>query len=110
MFGRVLPAYGFYCRHLRNLKLRDIETRYEREEGRPALVAEDVDTLELAGASLGVDPDSGPCVRLNQVKNAFIHGCRAASSGHPYIRSIGSREICLAGNDLTGASQEIERA
>jgi hypothetical protein len=108
MFGKVLPAYGFYCRHLKNLKLRDIETRYEQQEGRPALIAEDVDGLELAGANFAVDTDSGAGVRLKQVKGAFVHGCRAASSSHPYVHATASHDVYLTGNDLRRASKEME--
>jgi hypothetical protein len=110
MFGKVLPAYGFYCRHLKDLKLRDIETRYEQKDGRPALIAEDVEGLELAGGSLAVEPDSGASVRLRHVKSAFLHGCRAASSSHAYVHATGSSDVYLTGNDLRRASKEIESA
>jgi polygalacturonase len=110
MFGKVLPAYGFYCRHLKDLKLRDIETRYEQKDGRPALIAEDVEGLELAGGSLAVEPDSGASVRLRQVKSAFLHGCRAASSSHAYVHATESSDVYLTGNDLRRASKEIESA
>jgi polygalacturonase len=46
MFG-TLPAYGFYCRHARNLTFRNVETRFESPEARPGLVTEDVDGLRV---------------------------------------------------------------
>lgn len=48
MFGP-LPAYGLYCRHVRNLRLDHVELDYDRPEPRPALVCDDVDGLRLEG-------------------------------------------------------------
>jgi len=44
MFG-VLPAYGFYCRHARNITFDHVETSVARPDQRPALVSEDVEGL-----------------------------------------------------------------
>lgn len=46
MFGTT-PAYGFYCRHVRNLLLSHIQLTYNQPEHRPALVCDDVDGLRL---------------------------------------------------------------
>ncbi len=46
MFGP-LPAYGLYCRHVRNLRLDHVELTYDRPDHRPALFCDDVDGLTL---------------------------------------------------------------
>jgi polygalacturonase len=46
MFG-TLPAYGFYCRHVTGLKLRDVSLRTERPDARPAVVCDDVKDVVL---------------------------------------------------------------
>ena len=48
MFGK-LPAYGLYCRHARNLSLRNVRTSVAAADPRPALVCDDVKELELKG-------------------------------------------------------------
>jgi polygalacturonase len=48
MFG-VLPAYGFYCRHVAGLKLRDVRLSTERPDARPAVVCDDVKDVVLDG-------------------------------------------------------------
>ncbi len=55
MFG-TLPAYGFYCRHVRNLRLRNIETTFEKNDARPALVCDDVKRLELTNCDFAGAP------------------------------------------------------
>ena len=42
-FG-VLPAYGMYARHVRGLTVRNVNFSFMVEDGRPAVVLDDVDT------------------------------------------------------------------
>ena len=37
----VLPAYGIYARHVRNIKLSGIKLKYEVVDKRPAIVLDD---------------------------------------------------------------------
>ena len=37
-----MPAYGFYIRHVRNLKMHDVQTSFMKEEGRPPFILNDV--------------------------------------------------------------------
>ena len=41
MFG-ILPSYGFYIRHVRDLQMRNIRVAIEQEDGRPAFMLDDV--------------------------------------------------------------------
>lgn len=51
MFG-TLPAYAFYCRHVRRIHFRDVQVRTAQPDSRPALVTEDVEGLRISGAPL----------------------------------------------------------
>jgi len=42
MFG-VLPAYGIYCRHAKNVQLDHVQLTWEKPDARPPLVTEDVE-------------------------------------------------------------------
>ena len=42
MFG-VLPAYGFYCRHVRGLRMENIELTTATKDERPSVIKEDVE-------------------------------------------------------------------
>lgn len=44
MFGE-LPSWGLYLRHIRNIKLKDIQLKLVDEDFRPAIVVEDVEGL-----------------------------------------------------------------
>lgn len=51
MFG-TLPAYAFYCRHVRRIHFRDVQVRAAQPDARPALITEDVEGLRISGAPL----------------------------------------------------------
>ena len=44
MFGE-LPSWGLYLRHIRNIKLKDVQLKLLDEDFRPAIVDEDVEGL-----------------------------------------------------------------
>lgn len=48
MFGKQLPGYAFYCRHVRDLTFRNIRTTTATPDERPALVCDDVRQLETS--------------------------------------------------------------
>jgi polygalacturonase len=66
MFGK-LPAYGFFCRHARNLVLSRVETRFDKPDARPALVCEDVRELLLADCVFQTPAGGGAATRFSDV-------------------------------------------
>ncbi len=104
MFG-VLPAYGLYCRHMAGLTLRNVRTGFDGSEFRPALICEDVAGLDLAGFEGAVAERAA--VRLADVRDAFVHGCRAVSAAPAWleVRGAKTRGITLAANELSRAAR-----
>jgi polygalacturonase len=100
MFG-MLPAYGFYCRHVRNLKLRHIETRLEGRDARPALVCDDVQDLELSGSRFAVEDGVRAAVRFRDVRDAFVHGCRSKRRAAEWLEISGGKDsVAMQANNL----------
>jgi hypothetical protein len=67
-----IPAYGVFIRHAGGVELRDIKLMFDGSEGRPAVIARDVDGLSLDG--FGAQKGSGPTLELDGVKNLDIKG------------------------------------
>jgi len=111
MFGR-LPGYGFYCRHVKGLRLRDVETACASPEGRPALVCDDIETAELAGCAFDSAAPAEAAVRLADARDVFAHGCRATRPIGAWMQVKGarSRGIRLAANDLARAARAVDAA
>jgi polygalacturonase len=51
-FGKTLPAYGVFARHVNGLKLTDITCNLASPDARPGLVCEDVDNIDVSGGNL----------------------------------------------------------
>ncbi|HKJ67677.1 MAG TPA: glycosyl hydrolase family 28 protein, partial [bacterium] len=102
MFG-TLPAYGFYCRHARNLNFHHVEIGYVNEDKRPALICEDVEGLRVDGFDAEINREAQAVVWLRQVREAFITGNRPARSETTFLRLDGerTRQISIQGNDFS---------
>ena len=72
MFGP-LPAFGFYCRHGRNVRFDRVEVGSIAPDSRPSLVCDDVDGLRVSAWS--ALSGASPALQLENVRNAFIQGC-----------------------------------
>jgi len=111
IFGR-LPSYGFYCRHVKGLRMKNIEVNAIAGEERPAIVCDDVKDLEIS--SLRTSPITGtqPTVQLIQNQKAFLHGCWAAVGTQTFLNIQGEKsgEIVLMSNNLSGTVQAAQAA
>lgn len=73
MFGKMLPAYGFYIRHADNIRFVNIQLSIaEGREERHAVVAEDVSGLEITNSTLQTPAGGLPCVRLDNCRKTTV--------------------------------------
>lgn len=107
MFG-LLPAYGFYCRHVHGLRLSRVQVSTVQPDPRPALVCEDVSGLELFGWRGATN--GGSAIVLQDVRDALVHGCQAAPGTGAWLRVGGktTAAIRLVANELSAARQAVE--
>lgn len=101
MFG-TLPAYGFFCRHVRGLRFDGVRTAFTAPDERPALVCHDVRDLDVSGASWQARHTA---VRLRQVEGALFRGCRLEEPAELFLEARESKGVSLIGNDLALARQ-----
>lgn len=104
MFG-TLPTYGFYIRHVKNITLENIRLRFTTEDHRPALVCEDVESLNLSGFKAAGTLQTPELIRLVNARNVRISDCRPASPVAVFLSVSGDRtgDIILSGNDMKNA-------
>jgi len=107
-FGR-FPSFGFYCRHVKGLRLNAIDVRSTTRDPRPMIHFEDVEGLALC-ALAGTPPSSGDeTIRLVAVRDAAIHNNYAGRGTGTFVRVEGaaSSEISLFANDLHRAKRPV---
>jgi hypothetical protein len=49
---RIMPSYGFYIRHVKNLRMYDIQTSFMKDEPRPVFILDDVKNAVLRDLKL----------------------------------------------------------
>jgi len=101
MFGK-LPAYGLFCRHVKNLSLDNVAFHFVRPDHRPALACDDVGNLQLSRFNADLSPDAEEMMRLKNVAGASIHNCGSPRDIPVLLRLSGKRCRRIA---LTGAEQ-----
>ena len=90
MFG-MLPAYGFYIRHGRDIALSQIVLNCEQPDARPAVVCEDLENLRVTGLDTNQDTSAATVV-LKETKGALIYGCKgSAASGFLQVHGESER-------------------
>jgi polygalacturonase len=72
-FG-TLPSYGFFFRHVRDLKVHDVETHFLSEEQRPPFVLDDVRDACFHHV-IGQKAPKSPAFVLSNVKDIILHEC-----------------------------------
>jgi Right handed beta helix region len=102
MFG-VLPAYGLYCRHARDVRLAGLRFGWASPDLRPAVLCEDVSELTIDALDTPPVPAGQAVVALRQVRDALVRGCMPRPGTDMFLRVSGAESdgISLLGNDLS---------
>ena len=108
MFGR-LSAHGLYARHVKGLRVRNVEFKPAVSEARPAIVCEDVHDLEIDNLRTTPIAGESPVIRLIQSAEVSIRNCRAPVRAATFLEVAGgdSRAIVLSTSELTSATQRV---
>jgi hypothetical protein len=101
MFGR-LPAYGLYCRHIKGLKLINVQLQLAGNDDRHAVVLEDVKNILIDGLSAARSDGVASQLRLTDVQTAMIRGCTPQANVFVRVQGKETRDITLTGNDFQG--------
>ena len=72
-----MPSYGFFFRHVRDLKVHDVETHYLSEEQRPPFVLDDVQDAYFHHI-VGQKAAKSPAFVFSNVKSITVQQCPGA--------------------------------
>lgn len=74
MFGDVLPASGFYVRHVKNIYFSNIRFESENEDRRPLFIFDDVETAVLNMCSVDGKQNMRPEIRMLNSSDIYVNG------------------------------------
>lgn len=109
MFG-TLPAWGFYCRHVRGLRFRNVQLRTDQPDLRHAFVCDDAEDVTLDKLDAQFSAGAAPLIHLVQTKNFLLCGSRLAAPGGTLLslESSATKRIKLQDNDLGHVHKIVE--
>jgi hypothetical protein len=109
MFGR-LPAYGLYCRHVRGLRMSNVQLQTEAADERHAVVFHDVERVTLDGLTAASSKGAAAQVRLADAKDVLIGGCMPPPGTDVFLKVQGPdvEGVTLVGNDFGGVRKIVE--
>jgi hypothetical protein len=70
----ILQSYGIYCRNVEHLELHDLRLAYREKDRRPALMGENIGTLELDRFVAQREPDGAPSLLFAGINKLLIDG------------------------------------
>jgi hypothetical protein len=90
--------------------LEQVEVSYNKPDGRPGLWCEDVEQLQVVGWNAAQASGEGALLRLENVREALIRGCRSPRDTRAFVMVGGltSSQITLMGNDLSSTKTAVE--
>lgn len=111
MFGE-LPAYGFFCRHARNLTFENVQLSLNEADFRHAMVFDNVENLRIDGLAADSSEGAAPLVRLSGVRQAMIRGVRVPETAEAFVEATSSqtRAVLLSENEVPEGVPVLHRA
>ena len=71
MFGDIIPAQGFFLRHIKNIEMSDIEIRSQKPDFRPPFLLDDVSAADFWHVKANVPADT-PMFSLTNVNDFAV--------------------------------------
>ncbi|MCD8167492.1 MAG: glycosyl hydrolase family 28 protein, partial [Bacteroides sp.] len=111
MFGD-LPAYGFYIRHAKGVRLHNVRFDHLNPDMRPALVLDDVAGLNISDCMLQGGSTPAPLIRLHNVRDGVIRDSRPLDGCNLFVGVSGkdAKDIILQNNVLRKVKKTVEPA
>jgi len=103
MFGYVLPAYGLYVRHVKNLTIENFQCVTQRPDARPVFIFEDVSNLWLNNFQATIPTNNAPIVRLVESSDVVVSGFRTQQIVPLFMKAEGKscKNIDIRSNDFS---------
>lgn len=107
-FG-LIPSYGFFIRHAKNVVLDEINLSFITEDSRPAIFCENVTLLQIRNLRAQCNSKTPALINIKNIRDSVISNCRPLNTIPAFIKLSGedSNDIALISNYLKNARQSI---
>lgn len=106
MFGK-LPSYGFFCRHVKDLKFQNVTLSTSTPDLRHAIVFDDADNVVVDSLIAPFAPGAAGMIRLTNSKTAAVRNCHPPVDTDLFLDLHGAltSDISVYGNNLVNVKQ-----
>jgi polygalacturonase len=106
MFG-TLPAYGFFCRHVKGIKFHNLRLETSVPDYRHAIVFDDVNDAVIDSLDAPFSAGAEGIIRCTDSRNIFIWNCRPPKGTELFLDLHGAqaKNILLMSNDFSSIDQ-----
>jgi hypothetical protein len=77
----IVPAYGLFARHVKDLELQNIRFSFTMNDLRPAMICDDVDGLEIDDFKAQISTNVAPA-KFDSVKDLVIRNSPVLEQGN----------------------------
>ncbi|MCC5927782.1 MAG: glycoside hydrolase family 28 protein [Cyclobacteriaceae bacterium] len=108
MYGK-LPCFGFYLRHVKNMVMDNVHLTFEKEDQRPAIIAENVQYMNFSNIRIQGAMNSPGFFRLNNAQKVTIRHFKPLSPADKFLWVGGetTSEIDIMDNDFRQVNEII---
>jgi len=101
MWGN-LPAYGFYLRHVKDIKLSNITLNYRTKDERPAIICSDIENATFNQMRFDIDKSAESVFVFDNVRNTLISNSEVDTEVNCFLKVQDdfSRDLYLINNIL----------
>ena len=102
----LMQRAGVFVANARGLKLHNVEVTGQLG---PAFMLNDSADVDMSGCTTRTPCLDAPVIRLKDVEDAFVHGCRAGAGTETFLQLEGAKThgVVLSGNHLRAARRPL---
>ena len=110
MFG-TLPAYGFFCRHVKGLTFQNVRLQTGAPDRRHAIVFDDVEEAAIDALQAPFAPEAAALLSLANSRNVAIRNCHPPTGTDVFLKlsGAGTEEISVHNNNFAGVETLCNR-
>jgi polygalacturonase len=105
----VLPAHALYARNVHGLTLNNVRFEVTAADFRPSVIFDSVEDAAVTSLSLRGSKDAESLLRLIDVRDVLLSGCRTIGPASVFLQVEGARseKITVEGGDISKASTPV---
>ncbi len=112
MWGGMLPAYGFFIRHARGIRMNNISIAVRKQDQRPAIMVDDVHDARIDGLDAVISKDAPYVIGAARSSDVVVQNSRSRGETDCFlaVQDSETESVFMTGNDVRNCIQIFKQA